>query len=665
MPSKDYSKIFFIISVISLFLILPTVTFAINYDQKYIFHTQIGDIVINNELYVSVPNSLYDYYQQQSHNTYNIEEYSKFITPNIFRSIALNLENVTNNLVCNDEVLANAVLDIVHQIPYKKSNVKFPIETMIDNSGDCDTLSLLAASIMKAAGLDVVLFLYENSSVSHMNLGVHLSNEPIYDLQESKAFYYEYDNKRYFTAETAGGNWRVGQQPQTYASVIPKIISIENYDNTSFLEISSNLNNPPIPSSISLILNPESLIVEEGETNVTILGSISPRYPNQKVIISLKYESSRFSTYKTVFTDQVGDYSLICSFNVTGKYTIQTSWNGAQNYAGSSSEKLTFNIGLKQLLDIHEVNQTVKVGTEIYQTPSLDSSGKRLLDSQQIKKVFAENFTGEAILVNSEFIIIGSNEPYFTEQAITIPGYARTFVRRGHTLTDWIPEETVMLSNYRQYMNNHLEFMLIQNKKNYSLNVRLLDNSDISEVYDESAFFINASNYVKENMWYNVTARISGNQIIVNLSDENSIYLTKTILVDPNGLSEFKILIKYEPDSIIVLKDLGSELLDQPTQLIGGSSHPVNIPPLQTIDVPELEEQGQQEMIIPEEPSLAEPNEPAEAPLFTLEVTIIAGVIVACSIGIVAFLVLRKRKKTKEFLTPFLVANSQKEKADE
>lgn len=644
MLSKDYWKIFFVIAVISLFLIMPTATFSINYDQKYIFDTQTGNIVINNELYVSVPNSLYDYYQEQSHNTFNIEEYSKFITPNIFRSIALNLQNVTNNLPSNDEALANAVLYIVHQIPYNKSNVKFPIETMIDNSGDCDTLSLFAASIMKAGGLDVVLFLYENSSVSHMNLGVHLINEPIYHSKESKAFYYEYNNKRYFVAETAGGNWRVGQQPQIYVDVKPKIIPIENYDTTSFLEISSNLNYPLIPSSISLSLNPESLKVEEGETNVAISGSISPRYPNQKVIITLKYESSQFGIYKTVFSDQVGDYSFTCNFNATGKYTIQASWNGAQNYAGSDSEKLTVNIGLNQLLDLYEVNQTVRVGSEFIQTPSLDSSGEKILGNQRIKKVFEEKFIGEDVLVNSEFIIVGSDEKYFTEQAITIPAYSRTYVSRGHTFTDWIPEETVMIPNYRQQMNNHLEFMLIQNYKNYSLSVRLLDNSDISKVYDESAFFINASNYVKENMWYNLTAGISGNQIIVNLSDENSIYLTKTISVDPSGLSELKILIEYEPDSIIVIRDLGAEILDQPTQLIEGFTPPLNIPPMQTVDVPDLEEQDQHEPIMPEEPSLTEPNEPTEAQLFTLEVTIITGIIAACIIGIVAFWVLRNRK---------------------
>jgi hypothetical protein len=92
---------------------------------------------------------------------------------------------------------------------------------------------------------------------------------------------------------------------------------------------------------------------------------------------------------------------------------------------------------------------------------------------------------------------VDSDEPYFTEQAITIPGYARIFVRRGYTLTEWIPEETVMISNYRQNMNNHLEFMIIQNNKNYSLNVRLLDNSDTSEVDDKSTCFIDTSDYVK------------------------------------------------------------------------------------------------------------------------------------------------------------------------
>ena len=46
----------------------------------------------------------------------------------------------------------------------------------------------------------------------------------------------------------------------------------------------------------------------------------------------------------------------------------------------------------------------------------------------------------------------------------------------------------------------------------------------------------------------------------------------------------------------------------------------------------------------PTEPAPAEPTQAAEAPLITTEIAIIAAVAVACIIGVVAFLALRKRK---------------------
>jgi len=46
----------------------------------------------------------------------------------------------------------------------------------VENEGDCDLFSFVAASTMMAGGLDVVLLLYETQS--HMNVGVNLSHEP-------------------------------------------------------------------------------------------------------------------------------------------------------------------------------------------------------------------------------------------------------------------------------------------------------------------------------------------------------------------------------------------------------------------------------------------------------------------------------------------------------
>jgi len=650
MNFKYYRTIFLAVTVLSLILVMPTPSFSSNHNQTYTFHTKIGNIEISHKLYTSVPPSLYEYYQRQNHNTLNIEDFSKFVTPNVFRSIAENIQNVTGNMPYNDEVFANAVLEIVHQISYNKTKVKFPTETIVDNSGDCDTLSLLVASIMKAGDLDVVLLFYEDSPIGHINVGVHLLNEPVYHTKGSKPFYYEYNDKKYFTAESTGENWKVGDQPQDYINTEPKIISIENHEKTSFAEISSNLDSPLIPSSISLSLIPESLKVEEGRTNITISGSISPRYPKQQVTVNIKYESNPIYIHKTAITDELGNYSLTLNFNATGIYTIQTSWNGIQNYAGSDSEKLTVNIGLNQLLSKYEVNQTVTVGFESIQSIGLNSAGYRILYSQPRKKILEKNFTGTGILVSSEFIILGNDEPYLTEQTITIPSFEQTIIRRGRINTKKVPEQTVVIPNYRQQMHNYLEFTLVQNgKEDYSVSVRLLGNSDISEIIDKSdSTIINASSYVRENAWYKIAANISENQITIKLFDQNKTDLTRTEPIDlTNSTNELKILMKYEPDSIIVTKNLQAEFLDQPTQLIEGYKHPFNIPHTQSIEPlkpgeppepPEPEEPPE-----PPETKAPEPEEPIQEFAFPTTIATIAAVLVVTLVAII-FQAFRKPK---------------------
>src|SRR3989304_5405342 len=121
----------------------PEHSFASNYDRTYTFYVQYGYYRFSHTLYTSVPPSLYDYYRSKSHSLYSDSDYSKFVTPDAVRSIAESIQNGIRNKPYNNEEFANAVLMVVRQVQYVKSNVKYPAETIVDNSGDCDVLSLL------------------------------------------------------------------------------------------------------------------------------------------------------------------------------------------------------------------------------------------------------------------------------------------------------------------------------------------------------------------------------------------------------------------------------------------------------------------------------------------------------------------------------------------
>ena len=149
-----------LISILLLVSIMSN-AFAGNYDRTYNAQVQFG--LANHELHISVPSSLYDYYNGKTPKLSNDDEYATLVTPDAVQAIAENIRNLTLDKPRSDEEFANAVLTLVHQIPYADGDLRYPVETLVENSGKCDTLSLLAASIMKAGGLDVVLLYFKEA----------------------------------------------------------------------------------------------------------------------------------------------------------------------------------------------------------------------------------------------------------------------------------------------------------------------------------------------------------------------------------------------------------------------------------------------------------------------------------------------------------------------
>jgi hypothetical protein len=250
------------------------------------------------------------------------------VTPNALELIAENLWDV-----CNDEEdFANGVLMILHQIPYEESDVKYPVETIVENKGDCDTLSYLGASIMKAGGLEVVLLYYENES--HMNLGVHLSQAP----QDSRfdVHYSSYQGKKYYVAECTGENWqkgwRVGECPKEFEGASAGIVSLENCEQQSPGQVSSSYNYLA-SSSISLVLSP-IYVIQSG--TATISGSISPQRSYRNITIYARLGST-WEPIKTLVADVNGSYTYEWEPSSAGVYYIRASWSGDSEYAGADS----------------------------------------------------------------------------------------------------------------------------------------------------------------------------------------------------------------------------------------------------------------------------------------------------------------------------------------
>jgi len=282
------------------------------------------------QLTISITETLNEYYQSQNHQIYNNNELAKFVTPSPLQPMANDMLTIYNN----PEDFANGVLMITHQIPYQESAPqKYPIETIRENQGDCDLFSFLAASIMKAGGLDVTLLLFEEQE--HMTVGVHLPETP--EDARTSVSYFTYENKRYFIAECTGNfenGWRVGECPDIIQGASAEIIPLDQIDERqSPGQVSSTYSTPQI-SSLHLSVSTEFAIAQ---SNILIRGSLAPPLEGRNITLYLISYSSTLTKLATIETNFDGQFSHIWDSPPGGIYSIRANWSGDDDYMGSDS----------------------------------------------------------------------------------------------------------------------------------------------------------------------------------------------------------------------------------------------------------------------------------------------------------------------------------------
>jgi hypothetical protein len=191
----------------------------------------------------------------------------------------------------------------------------------------------IAASILKAGGLDVVLLYYENQS--HMNIGVRLLNPPK-DVR-TNAFSITYNGVRYYVAECTGGNWadgwRVGECPSELKKVPPKVITLENAEQVAPGQVSASFTALE-PSSLSLEVTPT---ISLQNTVITVHGQLAPEISNKNVTLYVQVNGSPWTTIRTVKTEPTGRFEYVLTTDTAGIYTIRASWSGDGLYTGALS----------------------------------------------------------------------------------------------------------------------------------------------------------------------------------------------------------------------------------------------------------------------------------------------------------------------------------------
>jgi len=544
-----------LVSILLLVFITPN-SFAGNYDLTYRSQVQFG--LVNHELYVSLPYSLYDYYSGLTIKLADDNEYAELVTPDAVKPIAESLRNITADNPRSDEEFANAVLMLVHQIPYANGDAKYPIETLVENSGKCDTLSLLAASIMKAGGLDVVLLYFKE--VHHINVGVNLPYEPHTTWWWLPPTGYEFDGKKYWIAEcTPAMEWKVGDVPPLLADEQPYIISLENSEQTSPAHVSSKLSKPLNSSSISINLSAVPSDINDRERTLTISGSISPAYPNETVAVYFSQDGIAYGAGRTE-TDNWGNYSFSWNLNATGTYYVRTSWSGNSDCMGADSEILTVFLGFPQSLIQFK-------GPGYYYTYGRAYVARHELRVRQGVEDFLDiQLSGTGVLLTGEFIIVKSG------QLVTIPRIGETKESVEEIIIPKGMQPLRLPDDIEQTTNNQFSFILRNSGgNNYSVNVRGLDNYDmtrIDKLGGNGTALMNTSACIQENTWYKVVARISEDEITAELHDSNGTLLESIATTgDAANVNELVILLANNTDRAVAFKSLNVETLGSTPQL--------------------------------------------------------------------------------------------------
>ena len=117
---------------------------------------------------------------------------------------------------------ANFVLSFVQSIDYSYDNVsagqneywRFPLETLYDQTGDCEDTSILYASIMEAMGNDAIILLLPG----HMATGLSCPG--------ASGGHYSFESKSYYYCESTGPGWEVGDIPPEMRNVEVDFIQV-------------------------------------------------------------------------------------------------------------------------------------------------------------------------------------------------------------------------------------------------------------------------------------------------------------------------------------------------------------------------------------------------------------------------------------------------------
>lgn len=167
---------------------------------------------------IQIPQALYNYYQQLPRPpTSNYSVYVTHPMDDIYLDALVDkINNASQQAGYSKFQTIEFAITFVQSLPYTADSVttpydeypRYPVETLVDNGGDCEDTSILMASLLNSMGYGVVLII----PPGHAAVGL-LGGEGI------SGTYWEYDGGKYFYIETTDIGWEIGELPEEYKGV--------------------------------------------------------------------------------------------------------------------------------------------------------------------------------------------------------------------------------------------------------------------------------------------------------------------------------------------------------------------------------------------------------------------------------------------------------------
>ncbi|MBI2266326.1 MAG: hypothetical protein HYU64_14365 [Armatimonadetes bacterium] len=201
--------------------------------------------VYDNRTYdmdLQIPKGLYDYFKKKP----RVEDYTIYVTDpqddGLINFLISLFKKYARENKLNEYDLFNTMVAWVQSLPYTSDSVttgfdeypRYPVETLVDNGGDCEDTSILLASILKAMGYPTVLL----APTKHMAVGVAVRQEFVKNAPWP-IHVTPFEMYQYAYLETTGDGWKIGMVPPQYKndrflvfSLVPraaiKVLSVQS-----------------------------------------------------------------------------------------------------------------------------------------------------------------------------------------------------------------------------------------------------------------------------------------------------------------------------------------------------------------------------------------------------------------------------------------------------